>query len=219
MKRRGVVRTLRLALLKPPRSLGGWLWDRMHGVETTQIVEIDDLGIPSDNVEYGIRYQPTPTKVFRRMIRSLGIPYEEFNFIDFGSGKGRTLLLASKFPFRSIIGVEFGPKLHKIAESNIRSFRGRQRCREIQSVCMDAARYMLPPGNSVVYFNFPFHEPVMRAVMAMIHNSFKTRVTEVIIVNYEPHPVIAQLLGTDSALETVVRSREHAVYRSLLRRT
>jgi hypothetical protein len=137
LKRRGVVGTLRLALLKPPRRIGGWLWDHVHGVETTQIVEIDNLGIPSENVEYGIRYQPSPIRVFRRMIRSLGIPFEEFHFMDFGSGKGRTLLLASKFPFRSVIGVEFGPQLHKIAESNIQSFRGRQRCRDIQSVCMD----------------------------------------------------------------------------------
>lgn len=219
LKRRGMVGTLRLALLKPPRRLGGWLWDRVHGVETTQIVEIDDIGIPSDNVEYAIRYQPTPIRVFRRMIRTLGIPYAEFNFIDFGSGKGRTLLLASKIPFRSVIGVEFGPELHKIAESNIQSFRGRQRCHEIRSVCMDAARYILPPGNSVLYFNFPFHEPVMRDVMAMIHNFIEDPQNEIIIVNYEPNPVIARLLGNDPAFGIVTQSREHAVYRSLKKRT
>ena len=32
------------------------------------------------------------------------IDYSRTVFIDFGSGKGRTLLLASHYPFRSIIG-------------------------------------------------------------------------------------------------------------------
>jgi len=215
LKRRGFVGTLRLALLKPPRRLGSWLWDRVHGVETTRIVEIDELEVRSDNVGYGIRYQATPTGVFRRMIRSLGIRYEEFTFIDFGSGKGRTLLLAAQFPFKKVIGVEFAPELHTAAESNIRSFRGRLKCPVVQSVCTDAARYRLPPSNAVLFFNFPFHEPVMRAVMAMIHELLQDAQSEIFIVNYEPNPAIARLLGADPAFGIVAQSRDHAIYRSL----
>lgn len=214
VKRRGVAGTLRLALLKPPRRFGGWLWDRVHGVETARVIEIGDLNIPSKNVEYGIRYQPTPIGVFRRLIRSLGIPYGEFNFIDFGSGKGRTLLLAAEFPFKTIIGVEFASELHRIAESNIRSFRGRRRCRQIRSVCVDAARWRLPQGNSVLFFYFPFHEPVMRAVMSAIHDFLQDTRAEVVIVNYEPTPPIARLLGADPAFSIVAQSREYGVYRS-----
>ena len=217
LKRRGVVGTLRLALLKPLRKLGDWLWDRIHRVETTAIVEIDDADIASDNVQHGIRYQATPARVFRRIIRSLEIPYEEFTFIDFGSGKGRTLLLASQFPFKSIIGIEFAPELHSTAESNIRSFRGRQRCHQVQSICMDAAQYRLSPEKAVLYFNFPFHEPVMRAVLDRIDGILQNSSADVILVNYEPHPPIARLLGNDPALGIVAQHREYAIYRSRIR--
>lgn len=215
LKRRGLIGTARLALLKPGRKLVDWVWDRLHGVETGQIVEIDCLAIPSDNQRYGIRYQPTPTGAFRKMIRTLAIPCENFNFIDFGSGKGRALLLASEFPFNSIIGVEFAPELHKGAESNIRSFHGRQRCHEIRSICMDAAHYRLPPGNSVLYFNFPFQEPVMKTVVAMIHDFLGNSAAEIFLVNYEPAPVIARLLGTDRSCAIVAQDRECAIYRFL----
>lgn len=217
LKRRGVVGTLRVALLKLPHRFDGWLWDRVHGVETTRITELDDLTIPSDNVGYGIRYQPAPIGAFRRLIRNLAIPYKEFNFIDFGSGKGRTLLLAAEFPFKTVVGVEFAPELHRIAESNLRSFRGRQRCSQIRSVCLDAALWRLPPGNSVLFFNFPFHEPVMKAVMGMIHDFLQDTRAEVFIVNYEPNPPIARLLGADPAFRIVAQSREYALYRSVPR--
>jgi hypothetical protein len=179
------------------------------------ICEIDDLKIPSDNTEYGIRYQPTPARIFRKVIRSLEIPYEEFTFVDFGSGKGRTLLLASEFPFKSVIGIEFAPELHKIAESNIRSFRARQQCRHIQSLCIDAAQYMPPCGNCVLYFYFPFQEPVMRAVMGAICRARAASNSDVIIVNYEPHPAIARLLDAEASFRSVAETREYTIYRSM----
>jgi predicted RNA methylase len=214
LKRRGLLGTVRLAFLKPRRSLAGWLWDRKYGVETGRIVEIGNLKISSGNTKYAIRYQPTPMGAFRKIIRGLGIPYESFNFVDFGSGKGRTLLLAAGFPFRRVIGIEFAPELHKIAESNIRQFRGRQHCQMVQSVCMDAAEYRLPPGNSVLYFNFPFHEPLMKAVLARIDEFLQGSPAEIFIVNYEPNPAIERLLAADPAFARIDMSIEHSIYRS-----
>jgi tRNA G46 methylase TrmB len=46
------------------------------------------------------------------MVSRLNISFEDFTFFDFGSGKGRALHLASEFPFKNIIGVEFSSKLH-----------------------------------------------------------------------------------------------------------
>ncbi len=40
------------------------------------------------------------------MMAALPIEFNQFTFIDLGSGKGRTLLMASDFPFRKILGVE-----------------------------------------------------------------------------------------------------------------
>jgi hypothetical protein len=50
---------------------------------------------------------------------------EDFTVIDFGSGKGRALIVASECPFRRIIGVEFALELHRDAQQNIRAVSAR----------------------------------------------------------------------------------------------
>ncbi len=60
--------------------------------------------------------------IFTTRISSLLIDYRQFVFVDFGFGKGTALLLATEFPFKRIIGVEFSPELHRIAEENIKRF-------------------------------------------------------------------------------------------------
>src|SRR3954447_24824698 len=54
----------------------------------------------------GAPYQPTEPVLFGEMLAALSVNLQDFTFIDIGSGKGRTLLMASTFPFRRIIGVE-----------------------------------------------------------------------------------------------------------------
>src|SRR3984957_16081124 len=49
-------------------------------------------------------YQPTESVLFHEMIAALenraGFDFPTFTFVDLGSGKGRTLLMASDYPFR-----------------------------------------------------------------------------------------------------------------------
>ncbi|HLB92446.1 MAG TPA: hypothetical protein VJK27_08915, partial [Terriglobales bacterium] len=45
-------------------------------------------------------YQPTDPALFQEMMSALPIQFDEFTFIDIGSGKGRTLLMASEYPFQ-----------------------------------------------------------------------------------------------------------------------
>src|SRR5689334_21303488 len=52
-------------------------------------------------------YQPTERELFHEMMAALAqhtkINFNHFIFIDLGSGKGRTLLMASDYPFRRIV--------------------------------------------------------------------------------------------------------------------
>src|SRR5437868_798915 len=64
-------------------------------------------------------YQPTDPAFFHEMICRLPAKFRDFTFIDLGSGKGRTLLMASDYCFRRIIGVEHLPTLHSIAQENV----------------------------------------------------------------------------------------------------
>ncbi len=74
-------------------------------------------------------YQPTDPALFQEIMASLPIEFEQFAFVDLGSGKGRTLLMASEYPFKRIVGVELIAELHRAAEENIRDYRSpTQRC-------------------------------------------------------------------------------------------
>lgn len=162
-------------------------FDRKHGTRTSGIVELNGLGIGSDNVRYGVYYEPTPTKVFLRIVNALGVRHEDFAFYDFGSGMGRTLLLASSFPFREIVGIEFSEILHRQAVENIAIYRSRaQRCSYIRSICLDATQFDLPKHDSVLFFYNPFEGPVMREVLTSIQQSYAAHPRKVVLIYYNP---------------------------------
>jgi hypothetical protein len=162
-------------------------FDRRHGTTTSMVISLASLDISSENVQHGVYYEPTPTAVFRHIMRNLPMTHEHFIFCDLGSGLGRTLLLASDYPFRAIVGVEFSETLHRMAEENIRVYRSRrQRCVAIRSVCMDAAVYPIPDEPTVFFLYNPFRPPVMRRVVGNMQQSLSRNPRRMIVVYYNP---------------------------------
>jgi hypothetical protein len=158
-------------------------YDELHGVETAGIVHLGALEIDSADRDLGTRYQPSEPAGFRRLLDALPIDYPEYVFVDYGSGKGRVLLLASELPFKRIVGVEFSAQLNEIARANIERFpRSRQRCVEIQVVTVDASTYEPPPDPAVLYFYNPFAEPVLMRVLERVRASVDSRPRRVYLV-------------------------------------
>ena len=90
-------------------------------------------------------YQATEPALFHEMLSHLKIDFRDFTFIDLGSGKGRTLLMAADYPFRRIVGVELLPALNNIAQENIRRYKSEsQKCFAVESVCSDAREFVFP---------------------------------------------------------------------------
>lgn len=99
-------------------------------------------------------------------MESLPGDLHDHTFIDIGSGKSRTLLLASRYSFAEIIGVEFARELVDIARSNVERFRDpSQKCRALSVVEADAAAYDFPETPLVVYFYNPFSKDVFDIVL------------------------------------------------------
>jgi SAM-dependent methyltransferase len=158
-------------------------FDRANAVDTAGIVHLGGLEIVSDNRELGTRYQPTNPDVFRTLVEALPIDHREFAFVDYGSGKGRALMLAAEFPFRRIVGVEFSPELTEIARRNLESFgRERRSSTEFELVCVDAVEYDIPDEPAVLYFYNPFAEQVLRRVLERIRASLQARERPAFIV-------------------------------------
>jgi SAM-dependent methyltransferase len=190
IRSRGVTTTLQLvkkSLIHEARWYLDRRFDRQFHTRTSAVIQLDSLEIQSENVRHGIYYEPTPTKVLHQIIRKLAISYPEFVFCDLGSGLGRTLLIASDYPFRRIVGVEFSEVLHRQAQENIRVYRSRrQRCFSIDAVCMDAAMFPFPPDPLVVFLYNPFGPAVMAKVLANMQRSLEEQARRVVMVYYNP---------------------------------
>jgi hypothetical protein len=170
-------------------------FDEEMGVSTAGIVRLESLSVPSENRRLGVRYQPSDPETLRRTIAALPIRYEEYAFVDIGSGKGRALLVASEFPFERILGVEFSQELHEIALRNIAAYSNpEQRCAAIEAVCADATEVELPGLPLVLYFYNPFLEPVMRRVMANVTASLEARPRPAFVVLSKDTPLGAAVV-------------------------
>jgi hypothetical protein len=195
---RGVWGTLALVLSQPYRTLvmhtrlQHWVkarrdrqFDRAHGVDTDGLIRLRELSVDYPTWQDGNRYEAIDADVCRRLLALLPIRHEEFTFIDFGSGKGRALLLAAEYPYREIIGVEFAPALHDVAERNLRTYRNpRQRAHVLRAICTDATLFDLPPDPLVLFFANPFNEPVMEKVLDNIRRSFEARPRPMYVVYF-----------------------------------
>jgi len=90
-------------------------------------------------------------------------------FVDFGAGRGRVLLIAARFSFRRIIGVELDAHLAESAQQNLSLAKKRLRCEDVEVVQGDAVEFNLPQTATVLHFFHPFYgvplEQVVRNVV------------------------------------------------------
>ena len=88
-------------------------YDFDHGVDTTWAT----IPLRTRVREWlsGGQYQPSEPALFHQILHSLPVAPDSFTFIDLGSGKGRTLLMASDYPFRRIVGIELLNELDIVA--------------------------------------------------------------------------------------------------------
>jgi SAM-dependent methyltransferase len=158
-------------------------WDVLHGANTCGQIPLISLNFQSDNKSPGLEYHSHHPRIIRQSLMALNIRHEDYTFIDFGCGKGRVLLLASEFPFRRIVGLEFSPQLAEIAKRNLKSYRSKtQRCRDIEVLIADATEYQLPPEPEVLYFYSPFTGQTMERVVKNIESSVQKSPRELLVL-------------------------------------
>jgi hypothetical protein len=159
-------------------------FDRRFGVDTAGEVPLAQVGITGPDVQRGhAQYRPVWTSVFHEALGRLHVDFQRFTFLDYGSGKGKALLLASAYPFREIIGIEFARPLHETAARNVERYSAAtQRCRALRSECVDALHFEPPSGPLVCFFFNPFDEATMAGVLERLSDSVRRDPREVLIV-------------------------------------
>ncbi|MFW8692391.1 MULTISPECIES: class I SAM-dependent methyltransferase [Mesorhizobium] len=158
-------------------------WDRRHRVDTAGSIQLGALNVIGPHRAMGNEAVCTSPRTFDFIMKSLPRDLHNHTFIDIGSGKSRTLLLASQYPFAEIIGVEFARELVDIARSNIERFRDpSQKCRALSVVEADAAAYDFPQVPLVVYFYNPFSKDVFDIVLMNLVSSLERHPRDCVIV-------------------------------------
>lgn len=161
----------------------------------------------------GAQYQASEPELFHEILRALPVSPEGFTFVDLGSGKGRTLLMASDYPFRRIIGVELLEELHEIATQNIASYRSQQqKCFNIEAYCLDAREFQFPQEPFVLYLFNPFPDYVLNAVLEKLRLSVLSHPREVYIIYH--NLVHENVFKSRPWLRELHRTHQFAIYRA-----
>ncbi|GAC1431069.1 MAG: hypothetical protein NVS1B11_04920 [Terriglobales bacterium] len=156
-------------------------------------------------------YQPTQPDIFSNILARLKIDFREFLFIDIGSGKGRVLLMASDFPFRSILGVELLTSLHEVALENIKLYKNpAQKCFDITAVCADAREFVLPRQPSVIYLFNPLPEAGLAEFIENLERSLRENPRATYLLYH--NPVLGHMLSRSELFKKIEETEQYAIY-------
>ncbi len=161
-------------------------FDRRWGTETSGLVSLSTLDIEPARARHGVRYQPSNGAALALAVAEFGINPTGWTFVDYGSGKGRIVMLAAAMGFARAIGVEFSPELCRIAEKNAASFASRGGARIAPEIVKgDAGAFQPPPGPVIAYLYNPFGPPVIDEVAARLEEK-AARDEPVLVIYVDP---------------------------------
>jgi hypothetical protein len=112
--------------------------------------------------------------------------------------------------------VEFSPELHRIAQENIRKDVGRRKCGLVESVCADFLDFPLPCVPCVFFFFDPCDDPVLKHLLARIHESLQRAARTVYLIYVAPTEAKKIFLDSTAWLVNVAENieRNYCVYQS-----
>ena len=163
-----------------------WGFDVWNGIDSRGQQELEGLTLKGSHKLEATAYAPVDRKCVRHGLSSLEIDFSKYVFVDLGCGKGRAVLLASGYPFKKIIGVEFAKELYEIALENARSWRPKRKCGPIEFVWADILEFEIPDDCCVLYFYHPFSEIVLSRLLENVLRSLEACQRDIFIVYVNP---------------------------------
>jgi len=164
------------------------LFEWPRGTQTSREVSLEELGLAAEGRE---KYRPSGWLNLRRIL-----PIEQVSendvFIDFGSGKGRVIYQAARYPFKRVIGVELSEELNAIARKNIQGSIDRFCCKNVELITSDVLAYEIPDDITVAYLFNPFTGSIFRTLL------------EKLIASIERNPRIVRIVYADPVEESVL---------------
>jgi len=120
--------------------------------------------------------------------------------------------MASEFPFRKIIGVEFSRELHEIAEQNILRYKSStQKCRDITSICADFTQFPIPHEPLLVFLYNPSSLEITSALARNIAASLREHPRELWVLYVTPAYDVFES-GNPLALRKINSTAKYTIY-------
>lgn len=159
-------------------------FDQRFGTDTAGEVALQEAGVSAAAAKAGNGvYRPLWRSEFEAALRLAPGPYDDFTFVDIGSGKGKAMLLASDLPFRRIVGIEYAKDLHDAAIRNLAIYRSEtQRCHDIEAIHGDALELAMPEGPLVVLLFNSLDEALTRRFVARFEDQVADRAAPVYLI-------------------------------------
>jgi hypothetical protein len=186
-------------------------YDFEHGVNTTWAAPT--LAVRLRETFTRGKHQPSEPGLFKQILDELKIDHKRFTFIDLGSGKGRTLLMASDYPFRRIIGAEVIPELHAISLENLQRYQNdQQKCFGLEAWLGDAREFPFPNESMVVYLFNPFPADVLGIVLENLGKTLAASPRESYVIYHNlVHEGVFEAMPF---LQKIQRTEQYAIYQA-----
>ncbi len=177
-------------------------FDRRHRVDTGGVLYASQLISGHANDRHSEGYYATAPSLFRGILarwqQSLLTRYalSDYAFVDIGCGKGRALMLAAEYPFRSITGIELNPGLARVARRNLR--RSHPGCPP-SVITGDALQTPLPSGPLLLFIFNAFTGEVVQAFLQRLSDERLRRSTPIDLLYLHPdhHALVLNTPGVE----------------------
>src|SRR5665213_1217073 len=117
--------------------------EKKYHLDTTEIDDLKNEKIESCNLPHASIYQGTNYYLIEKAFDYLKTQSANQQLVDFGSGKGRILVVAAHYGFKNITGIDFSQSLCREAENNIEKIRPLFPATSFKIICNDAANYAI----------------------------------------------------------------------------
>ena len=160
--------------------------ERKYHLNSIGLDKLRSLSIKGDSLAHASIYQASNYYILEKGFNYLRSINENNNITDFGCGKGRVLVVAAYFGFKSITGIDFAKALCISAEQNIQKAKLYYPSTEFNIVCDDVVNYKIKKEQNVFFFFNPFNDIITLEVIKNILASLKEKSRKVYIMYVNP---------------------------------
>jgi hypothetical protein len=123
------------------------------------------------------------------------------------------LLMAADYPFRRVLGIELFADLHRVAQENIRAYKGEsQRCFDVVAAAADARVFTFPAAPTILYLFNPLPEAALIEMMSNLEHSLLENPRTVYVLYH--NPLLEHVLASQSRFQKVGGSHQFSIFRT-----